>query len=195
MSLKFSLRDLLILIAVISVACAALANTGIWWHSFVVTATLTGMTGLLLWGVLNDGARRSFVCGWLLFTVGYLSLVFGPWTGNHLGIDLITSKGLSALELKTRGDNPSPPVMHGRQQMEYDQVLPPNWGRNLYPSWTVYPPSSVWSFTEPNWADSYTTFQSTGHWLLASVFGYCGGYLAIFLYHCRPPVPPGANRS
>ena len=82
MTLKFSLRDLLLLIAVISVACAALANTGIWWHSIVVTVTLIGMTGLTIWGTLNSGSRRAFACGWLLFTAGYLTLVFAPWTGN-----------------------------------------------------------------------------------------------------------------
>ena len=84
MSLKFSLRDLLLLIAVISVVCAALANTGIWWHSIIVTSTLSGMTGLLLWGTLHSGSCRAFACGWLLFAAGYLALVFGPWTGSNL---------------------------------------------------------------------------------------------------------------
>src|SRR5882757_5263754 len=100
MSLKFSLRDLLLLIAVISVACAALANTGIWWHSIVVTATLSGMTGLIIWGTLHAGSRRAFACGWLLCAAGYLALVFGPWTGNYLGANLITTKGLVQLELQ-----------------------------------------------------------------------------------------------
>src|SRR5437868_641214 len=112
MSLKFSTRDLLFLIDVISVTCAALANTNIWWHSIVVTATLSGMTGLVIWGTLHAGSRRAFACGWLLFAAGYLALVFGPWTGSNLGANFITTKGLGQLEQQARRDNPSPPVLN-----------------------------------------------------------------------------------
>lgn len=185
MSFKFSLRDLLILIALISVACAALANTGIWWHSIVVTATLTGMTGILIWGSLQAGARRAFACGWLLFAAGYLSLVFGPWTGNNLGIKIITSKGLSQLEMTTRGDTPSPPVLNSGQSMGYQQLYATNLRNNPSLTWTSYPPTSLWNFSEPNWMDHCTTFQSTGHWLFASVFGYCGAHLAVILFRRR----------
>lgn len=184
MSLKFSLRDLLLLIAVISVACAALANTGIWWHSIVVTATLSGMTGLAIWGTLNSGSRRAFACGWLLFSAGYLALVFAPWIGNNLGVNFITSKGLARLERKAWGDQPSPPVLNHGHYMDIANDLDLNYsGRlNISSTWTSYPPTSIWDAPSSNWADGCTTFQSTGHWLFASVFGYCGAHLAAFLF-------------
>lgn len=184
MSLKFSLRSLLILIAVISVACAALANAGIWWHSIVVSATLTGMTGLILWGTLYPGTRRAFACGWLLFGAGYLAMVFGPWTGNNLGTNFFTSKGLAHLELKARGDNHSPFVLNHGQPADFGGELNLNYTGviNLNPIWTSYPPTSVWDTSGRNWADICTTFQSTGHWLLASIFGYCGAHLAAILF-------------
>jgi hypothetical protein len=189
MSLKFSLRTLLILIGVICIACAALANTGIWWHSIVVTATLTGMTGLLIWGTLHTGPRRAFACGWLLFAAGYLALVFGPWTGNHLGGKLISTKALAHLELKARGNNPSPPVLNsagntvadynGDGSVDLDLVAPAHYSNTI---WTSYPATSVsGNVFGRSGVTNYTTFQSTGHWLLATALGYAGGCLAAFL--------------
>ena len=189
MSLKFSLRDLLLLIAVISVVCAALANTGIWWHSIIVTSTLSGMTGLLLWGTLHSGSCRAFACGWLLFAAGYLALVFGPWTGSNLGVNLITTKGLALLELKTLGNTPSPAVIdfNGNTFNDIDSdgvvdlgIVAP--GIYSDPGWPSFSPTSVTgSFFSRGGVTTYTTFQSTGHWLFASVFGYCGAHLATFL--------------
>ena len=185
MNLKFSLKDLLLLTALISVACAALANTNIWWHSIVVTATLSGMTGLVIGGTLHTGSRRAFACGWLLFAAGYLALVFGPWTGCNLGANLITTRGLAQLELQARRDNPSPPVLHVNGMTDLDSdgnldlILA---GKTI---WTSYPPTGFTSDLDQTWVSGYTTFQSTGHWLFASVFGYCGAHLAAFLFHFR----------
>src|SRR5258706_16333682 len=102
MSLKFSLRDLLVLIALICVACAALANTGIWWHSLIVTVTLAALTALILRGLLCPGEGRAFAVGWLLFAAGYLGLMFGPWTSSYVGPNFITTKGLAGVEVATR---------------------------------------------------------------------------------------------
>jgi hypothetical protein len=185
MNLKFSLKDLLLLTALIAVACAALVNTNIWWHSIVVTATLSGMTGLIIWGTLHAGSRRAFACGWLLFAAGYLTLVFGPWTGNNLGANLITTKALGQLELQARRDNPSPPVLNvnGLADLDSDGNLDLIvTGRVNQTIWTS---TGLTSVLDQNGASSYTTFQSTGHWLFASVFGYCGAHLATILFHFR----------
>lgn len=198
MNLKFSLRDLLLLTALISVACAALANTGIWWHSIVVTATLTGMTGLVIWAALHTGSRRAFACGWLLFAAGYLALVFGPWTGNNLGANLITTKGLSQLELQALRDNPSPPVLNtnGVADIDSDLNLDVIYSGTINQTiWTSYPSTGFANVVDRNWVSSYTTFQSTGHWLFASVFGYCGAHLAAFLFHFRREAPPKSNNG
>jgi hypothetical protein len=192
MSLKFSLRDLLLLTALISVACAALANTNIWWHSIVVTVTLSGMTGLLIGGTLHAGSRRAFACGWLLFAAGYLALVFGPWTGNNLGANLITTKGLAQLELQARRDSPSPPVLNvnGLADLDSDGNLDLIVTGNVNQAiWTTYSSAGFANVQDRSWASNYTTFQSTGHWLFASVFGYCGAHLAAFLFHFRRKAP------
>lgn len=185
MNLKFSLKDLLLLTALISVACAAMANTNIWWHSIVVTATLSGMTGLIIWGTLHTGSRRAFACGWLLFAAGYLAVIFGPWTGSNLGANLITTKALGQLELQTRRDNPSPPVLNVNGMVDLDS------DGNLDLLLTGRVNQTIWTSTgftsdlDQTWVSGYTTFQSTGHWLFASVFGYCGAHLAAFLFHFR----------
>jgi hypothetical protein len=181
--MKFSLRDLLVLIAFICVACAALANTGIWWHSLIVTVTLAALTGLILWGLLCPGEGRAFAAGWLLFAAGYLGLVFGPWTASNLGPNLVTTKGLAGIEWATRGDKPSPPVF-ASMPYDYDE------DGNLDLISTNSLVTSVWSrnalATEPvmDWTGverplNCTTFQSTGHWLLSVVLGYLGGAIAL----------------
>lgn len=188
MSLKFSLRDLLLLIAAISVACAAMANAGPTWHSIVVTATLTSLTGVTIWAALHPGPRRAFAGGWLLFAAGYLVLVFGPWTGESLGPGLITSKGLALLELKALGENPSPPVASNLTQVmdlgsDLDLIATGAYTLSINGA-----PNARWNINQPWNGGSLagiTTFQSTGHWLLASVFGYCGAHLAAFLFHFR----------
>ena len=196
MSFKFSLRDLLVLIALISVACAALANTGIWWHSIVVTATLTGMTGLVIWGTLNSGSRRAFAAGWLLFSAGYLALVFGPWTGQNLGANFLTTKLLAQMERNALGNHPSSPVMYSPGPLDANG----DWnlvysGLTSQSIWRSFQPSSGFvDLLGNNWVSACTTFQSTGHWLLASVFGYWGAHLAAFLY-CFGRTAPQTNGS
>jgi hypothetical protein len=188
MNLKFSLKDLLLLTALISVACAALANTNIWWHSIVVTATLSGMTGLVIGAALHAGSHRAFACGWLLFAAGYLALVFGPWTGSNLGANFITSKALAHLELQARRDNPSPPVLNvnGLADLDSDGNLDLIVTGNVNQAiWTTYSSAGFANVQERSWASNYTTFQSTGHWLFASVFGYCGAHLAALLFYFR----------
>jgi hypothetical protein len=202
MTLKFSLKDLLLLTAVISVACAALANAGIWWHSIVVSLTLAGWTGLTIWGVMNLGSRRAFTIGWLLMAIGYLGLVFGPWTGSQLGPNLITTRGLTQLELTTRGNNPSPLVLQSYSpQVDFsgDLSLLIS-GTTLYPGGYSPPNARIWNSTgsvagnglytiyDHNAGTTISTFQSTGHWLLASIFGFGGGHLAAFLFASRRKV-------
>jgi hypothetical protein len=199
MSLKFSLRDLLILIAVISVACAALANAGIWWHSIVVTATLTGMTVLLIGGTLHAGPSRAFACGWLLFALGYLTMVFGPWFGNHLGSSLITTRGLAQIELHALGNNPSPPVLdfNGGTIVDYDSDNSVDLGfvdAGTYSN-TIWASARTSNVFSRSWVTAYTTFQSTGHWLLASAFGFCGAHLAKLLYLRREAANVKARHS
>jgi hypothetical protein len=199
MTLKFSLKDLLVFTALIAIACAALANAGIWWHSIVVTATITGMTALVLWGVLNPGPGRAFAMGWMLLAAGYLGLIFGPWTESQLGPSLITARGLAQLEYSTRGNNLSPPVLQVSPQTDFsfgsDLSLIYS-GSTITSGSVTSPPARIWASTgtavpagvayyDPPIALTYTTFQSTGHWLLASLFGFGGAHLAAFLYRAR----------
>jgi len=199
MNLKFSLKDLLLFTALIAVACAALVNAGIWWHSIVVTTTLTAMTVLVIRGMLTSGPRRAFAAGWLLMAAAYLALVFGPWTGNQLGPNLITSKGLAQLEYTTRGNNPSPPVLeyNSSPQLDFGSDLSLIYSGSTIVSGNVYMQPRIWTSTgyptgngvytvyDNSATLSYSTFQSTGQWLFASILGFAGGHLAAFLARCR----------
>jgi hypothetical protein len=187
MSFKFSLRDLFILIGLSSVACAALANTGIWWHSLVVTATLTGMTGIIIWGTLHGGSRSAFACGWLLFASAYLTMVFGPWLGEHLGGNFITNNCLAELESRAFANKPSPTVFGSMGQVDFRGDLSIVVGSKILSS--SYPTGFV-DLLGIDRVHNITTFRSTGHWLFASVFGYCGAHLAALLFSFRQKASP-----
>jgi hypothetical protein len=191
MSFRFSLRQLLIVVALASVATAALAQPGYWWHATIATAVVAAAIGMLIAALVCDGVRRAFAIGWLVMAVGYLAVVFGPWTSTQLAPQLLTTKAISRLEAKWLGDQPSPAVF-GQAVYDYD-------GDGSVDLWVpasgyvATQPSggsgrALWSYSgsqflyQPaappgNWlvTANYTVFQGTAHWLLSAALGYCGG--------------------
>ena len=63
---RFSLRQLLILVAFASVTCAALARPGYWWHAAIALAVSITAIGMVIAGIVCDSRRRAFAVGWLV---------------------------------------------------------------------------------------------------------------------------------
>ena len=189
MNLRFSLKQLLILVALSAVACAALARPGYLWHATIATAVVLATIGMLIAALVCDGRRREFAVGWLVLTVGYLAVVLGPWTSTHLAPQLLSTKGIANLEAKWHGNQPSPPLFAQPWDSDGDGSLDV-WidasgnfnGRALWAynsGQLVYQqaaPSASWYATA-----NYTVFHATAHWLVAAALGYWGGILAVVL--------------
>ncbi len=201
MSLRFSLRDLLILIALVAIACAALSQPGEMWHSVVVSVSLLMLVGMLLRVLMASGEQRAFAAGWLLFATSYLLILFGPWSGtNHLGQNLITSIGLNRLEAAWRPG--TPPVVGGARIVDAngDGGVDINWGSGGVVYWdtadvmrqgvigTTQPtPTFAYALTSTGSTitiapSNCSVFFSTGHWLLSSAYGYLGAMLGVAMY-------------
>ena len=194
MTLRFSLKQLLILVALSAVACAALAQPGYWWHATITTAVVLATIAMLIAALVCDGRRRAFAVGWIVLTVGYLAIVLGPWTSTQLAPQLLSTKGIANLEAKWHSNQPSPPLfaplMHdfdGDGSLDVWVTQNGNYnGRALWAYNTgqlIYHPATApaSSYATAN----YTVFQATAHWLIAAALGYWGGILGALLARQR----------
>ena len=198
MSFRFSLRQLLVVIAVSAVACAALARPSYLWHSGIVTFVVSVMTAMLIAAIVDHQRTRAFAVGWLLFAIGYLAVVLGPWTGAQIAPQLLTTKALANLEAKWHADQPSPPLFppaatsytdwNGDGTIDLWVNDPGLYGQPLGGSgavlWNVNTGRLV-SRSGPEVSVNYSVFQATAHWLVALVLGQFGGSLASALARRR----------
>jgi hypothetical protein len=195
MTPRFSLRQLLILVALASVACAALAQPGYWWHATIATVVVAAAIGLLIAALVSDGRRRAFAIGWLVLTVGYLAVVLGPWTSANLAPQLLSTKAIAKLEARWHANQPSPEL--------FGQFLHDLNGDGNLDVWLtdsgIVNRRALWAYNTgqviyqpagnlPSWyaTANYTVFQATAHWLLAAVLGYAGGMFSMILASRRP---------
>jgi hypothetical protein len=196
MSFRFSLRQLLVVIAVSAVACAALARPSHLWHSAIVTATVIAIIGMLIAACVGGERARPFAVGWLTLAVGYLALVLGPWTGTQIGAQLVTTKALANLEAKWHASEPSPPVFQPAMADYNGDGVVDLWVSN--PGFIYGQPAGgsgaiLWDLNSgkaitrpaPAVSANYSVFQATAHWLLAVVIGQIGGWLATSLARRR----------
>lgn len=187
---RFSLKQLLIVVAFSCVACASLARPGVWWHGTVVTAVAVAAIGMLIAAIVGSPQQRAFSIGWIVLSVGYLACVLGPWTAQHVGPQLLSSKGLLRLEYAWHKDQPSPPVFgYSMMDADGDGVIDlwidggrPGYGRPVsrgVVAWNLKTLGAV-SAQRPQAApaSNHSFFQATGHWLLAIVLGHLGGLFA-----------------
>jgi hypothetical protein len=139
---------------------------------------------------------RAFAVGWLVMAVGYLAVVLGPWSAQHLAPQLLTSKGLARLESIWHKNQPSPPVFGYAVSDADGDGLTDVWidsGQPLFRqpvggSGTVVWNNNTGALLQPPATTStapWTVFQATGHWLLAIVLGYCGGRVTVALLRYR----------
>jgi hypothetical protein len=157
---RFSLALIGVFVAVCGVAFGALrANSPVW-----ADATLNLTLGFLLFAVLAAVIRRrgarSFWLGFSLFGWAYVLLTFGPWFDSQLKPHLVTNRFLEAASLRV---------------LQY----PPGAFRHYDNVWTADPVTGKWSLVASNVG---TTFERTGHCLIALLLGLAGGALGRLLF-------------
>lgn len=189
---RFSLKQLLVVVAFAAVSSAALARPGYWWHASIVTTAVCLAIGMLIVALVSEPRLRAFASGWLLLANGYLAIVLGPWTSAHLAPQLLTTKALANLEAKWHANQLSPLLFQPAvADFDRDGSLDV-WLTNS--NMLIDQPAGgsgamLWNLnngrviSRPAWqhAGNYTVFHATAHWLVAVVLGQCGGWLAMAL--------------
>lgn len=186
MNLRFSLLGLIGFTTFAGVASAALAQPSYFWTSVAVSLTGALLSWQVLRAILCTGESRAAAVGWLVFALGYLALILGPWFSSHLGPHLLTSRGLVQAQVEW---HKLPINSPDGQQI---QVL--DWSGRANMSGVPYydgTGSSIW--TDPGWvsypagsgtlssAAMMQQFHLSGHWLCAWIAGWLGSALAVQL--------------
>jgi hypothetical protein len=187
MSLRFSLLGLIGLVSLSALACAALVQPGPGWLSVVVTLTAVAVGVQILRAVFAPNAVRAAAVGWLVFVVGYLAVALGPWLGQHVGPQLLSTEGLAYAQVNWRKEDPSAPVV--QQQLGYNNNV---WQTLLDgTSGTIQFNNGPWAIplvVQPQ-ATSVNCFQLSGHWLCAWLAGWLGAAVATHFQRHRHQPP------
>jgi hypothetical protein len=146
----------------------------------VVTLTAVAVGVQVLRAFFAASAARAAAVGWLVFVVAYLAVALGPWLGQHVGPQLITTKGLAYAQLNWRKEDPSAPVV--QQQPNYDFNV---WQTMLGGSYSTITLNNSGGLALPLVVQSPATavncFQLSGHWLCAWLAGWLGAAVATHL--------------
>ena len=186
MNLRFSLLGLIGFTTFAGVASAALAQPSYIWTSVVVSLTGALFAWQVLRTILCTDDSRAAAIGWLVFSVGYLALVLGPWLSSHLGPNLLTSRGLVQAQVEwhkmplNQPDGQAMPLFDwfGRTNVNglpyFDGT-----GSTLFmdSGWVSYPADSGLVSN----AAASQQFHLSGHWLFAWIAGWIGAVVAVQL--------------
>jgi hypothetical protein len=156
--MRMSLRDLLLLVAVVAVAIVSLKFASSLLSGIVGLIVLAAYMGSIIAAVIARGRTQAFAIGMALAITMYAALIMiGGWPGRgnwnyELGLDL--------------GQLPTSTVLHWFFELigERKQSTLPDGTTN----WFEIPDGR--------------TFMRSGHYWWALLFGYAGGRFAKFLY-------------
>lgn len=92
MTIRFSMRCLLIAIVVVAIGCAAVAYPSRSWASGLFSAVLLLLAFATLGAAVSRGAERAAWCGFAWFGWLYLVCACGPWFDRQVGPQLPTTR-------------------------------------------------------------------------------------------------------
>lgn len=185
MRLRFSLRQLMALVAFAAIGCGGLVRPSVFLASLAFTATLVVLLIAILAAVGRTGTARVFWIGFALAGWGYLWLAHWPdeeytvsnqWRLQTAG-PLLTTKLLrmahAAIHPAPQGFSPTPQgvggVGGGFFAVPTDPRLGPVFGQMSSPN----PAVAAWAAYE----ETLSAFMRFGHSLWALVFAYLGAHL------------------
>jgi hypothetical protein len=181
----FSLRTLLLAVAVAAIGLAGLTTRNVWWSSVMSTLTLASVAAAIIGTIVCRGQLRFFAIGFAIFASLYLyavfSKVFQPFAGTLLTTRLVASSWQAL-------DVPRPKRSSGAT----DRYI----GYGIVGS-AELPEIGLASYANtPEWQEySYQvhSFFVVAHCLWAMLFGFLGALLAVHL--ARNPVTRHAEAS
>jgi hypothetical protein len=166
MSFRFSLRSVLVMVALSALGTAALVQASQYWlcaiGSLSVALLLTGVT----LAINTKGGQRAFWIGFLTWGLLYLAAVWfvWQWEAGHAPGALATTEMLR--------------LVYNAITREVPVSMPAGWP------------------TQTMWIPEWDTFKATGHLLWAWVLAWIGGVVGRAMYvrfHAQTLPPPGGN--
>jgi len=192
---RLSLRELLVLVALVALAIVSLKYASESWVAIVAAVTMLAFFVATIVAAVDRGPRQAFAIGFALTMAGYAMIVMNSTINMHNGgtkkieFDqwegrLPTTRLLRYLHMAVE-DNKWIDFQTGKEIPDYDPNNPPAsvtatpvkgaGARGLMlgarVSFVESPPSEV--------------FMPIGHCWWGLLLGYLGGLLAAFVYHRR----------
>jgi hypothetical protein len=186
---RFTIANLILLVAFAAVAIAALKESSHWWDSGLFTVTLASLVTATLLAVHRGRRARAFWGGFALVGSAYLVASLVPTVEARL----LTTLGLNFLEAKRPGrgavsfttvfvqqnGNPTP-LLNGGSTTVANQTIILN---------SPQPMSGTARFTLTSFAavpgSTPEDFIRVGHSLIALILAFLGGHLSRLLHASR----------
>jgi hypothetical protein len=181
--MRFSLLTLIALTSVAGLACAALAKPSGDWLTVIVTLTALAYIVQVLRAILLTGAARASALGWLLFATAYLALALGPWSGQHVGPSLLSSRALLAAQTRWLPEARDVDLAFTLTGSSLVAASSPQYTINInsntsYAILDSYLQALSIADVPPRSLSPAGLFHWSGHWLCAWLAGWLGAAIA-----------------
>ncbi|HEY3392897.1 MAG TPA: hypothetical protein VGK58_09335 [Lacipirellulaceae bacterium] len=179
---RLSLRELLLLIAMVAIAIASLKYASPAWRTFVYTITMAIFMWAAVVAVIDRGPRQAFAIGlFLLMAIYGVIVVNSPRQGEgNLNLEMDLQYGRLPTSRAVKHLFPPTETI---EWLDYRnaQVLP-----NYDPA---NPPPGIQAFSQTRRTPDPETLMGIAHCWCALLFGYIGGRFARVVYLRRSDLP------
>jgi hypothetical protein len=178
---RLSLRELLLLIAMVALAIASMKYASTGWRTCVYTITMAIFMWAAVVAVIDRGPRQAFAIGMVILMVIYgVLLISAPRrsAGNNIELDLERGRLPTSRAVKYLFPPTETVEWVNRRN---GQVLP-----NYDPT---NPPPGIQTFTQTRRAPDPATLMAVAHCWWALLLGYIGGRFARVVYLRRSDLP------
>lgn len=97
--MRFSLRNLFLIIALLALACAGLMYRNRWWLMGITTLTLSVFVAAALMAIVRHGRQRTVLCGFSFVGLIYYFFSIHSSTGDHLPTTTALAAAARALKI------------------------------------------------------------------------------------------------
>jgi len=177
---RYSLAGFLLFVALIGVACAAIANPIELWRQIVATVVLVMLLLATLTAVFGRGSSSRFagglaVAGWLYFALTFLPMC-------NLRYCLLTEDAVQLLQVAVLDDETQPP-----------RTIAVRTNNLTFPDSDM---GKVWLWdvsTTPAAREKMGRFHDIGHGVWTILVGFLGGIFVVWLRRSRGESPAGSG--
>jgi hypothetical protein len=183
---RLSLRELLLLIAMVALACASMKYASPAWRTCVYTITMAIFMWAAVVAVIDRGPRQAFAIGMAILMVIYGVLIVNGTSGRSQGGNREMNPASGRLPT-SRIVEYLFPITESVQWIdrETDQVLPSYDLTN--------PPPGIRVYARTKRTPDPTTLMAIAHCWWAILLGYIGGRFARVVYLRRSDLPRPPN--